>query len=145
MSSSSSRSGDRPDLINHDAPLCWRPSIGPWYGAHAPSGVHAGGAATLPIGMEMPASPPVLDGCVLRDRKMSVAVLPATRTPTGCRYAARDGESSGRSEEHTSELQSRQYLVCRLLLEKKKKQHQGQHSPHAAKHKEYHHLRLFIR
>src|SRR3712207_6861686 len=27
-----------------------------------------------------------------------------------------------RSEEHTSELQSRQYLVCRLLLEKKKKQ-----------------------
>src|SRR3712207_2837426 len=28
--------------------------------------------------------------------------------------------SSGRSEEHTSELQSRQYLVCRLLLEKKK-------------------------
>src|SRR3712207_8719795 len=29
----------------------------------------------------------------------------------------------GRSEEHTSELQSRQYLVCRLLLEKKKSQH----------------------
>src|SRR3712207_8265496 len=29
-----------------------------------------------------------------------------------------------RSEEHTSELQSRQYLVCRLLLEKKKNHHQ---------------------
>src|SRR5438445_7790620 len=29
-----------------------------------------------------------------------------------------------RSEEHTSELQSRQYLVCRLLLEKKKKKKQ---------------------
>src|SRR3712207_7702529 len=28
--------------------------------------------------------------------------------------------AAGRSEEHTSELQSRQYLVCRLLLEKKK-------------------------
>src|SRR3712207_8676145 len=28
-----------------------------------------------------------------------------------------------RSEEHTSELQSRQYLVCRLLLEKKKHRH----------------------
>src|SRR3712207_8208317 len=28
-----------------------------------------------------------------------------------------------RSEEHTSELQSRQYLVCRLLLEKKKESH----------------------
>src|SRR5438445_4991478 len=32
--------------------------------------------------------------------------------------------SASRSEEHTSELQSRQYLVCRLLLEKKKKKHE---------------------
>src|SRR3712207_8069897 len=31
------------------------------------------------------------------------------------------GRETVRSEEHTSELQSRQYLVCRLLLEKKKK------------------------
>src|SRR3712207_7203248 len=31
-----------------------------------------------------------------------------------------EGVEYGRSEEHTSELQSRQYLVCRLLLEKKK-------------------------
>src|SRR3712207_7433192 len=31
------------------------------------------------------------------------------------------GRPNVRSEEHTSELQSRQYLVCRLLLEKKKK------------------------
>src|SRR3712207_7805621 len=31
-----------------------------------------------------------------------------------------DLDLAGRSEEHTSELQSRQYLVCRLLLEKKK-------------------------
>src|SRR3712207_7748701 len=31
------------------------------------------------------------------------------------------GGHHARSEEHTSELQSRQYLVCRLLLEKKKK------------------------
>src|SRR5690606_42134140 len=35
---------------------------------------------------------------------------------------ARPG-TSGRSEEHTSELQSRENLVCRLLLEKKKKQY----------------------
>src|SRR3712207_7498554 len=34
----------------------------------------------------------------------------------------RRGNAHLRSEEHTSELQSRQYLVCRLLLEKKKKQ-----------------------
>src|SRR3712207_7687820 len=32
-------------------------------------------------------------------------------------------ERDARSEEHTSELQSRQYLVCRLLLEKKNKLH----------------------
>src|SRR5947209_12225305 len=32
-----------------------------------------------------------------------------------------EGIRLARSEEHTSELQSRQYLVCRLLLEKKKK------------------------
>src|SRR5438552_7018549 len=31
-----------------------------------------------------------------------------------------DGERDGRSEEHTSELQSPDHLVCRLLLEKKK-------------------------
>src|SRR3712207_8758950 len=33
-------------------------------------------------------------------------------------------EAPARSEEHTSELQSRQYLVCRLLLEKKNKTHE---------------------
>src|SRR3712207_7618101 len=33
----------------------------------------------------------------------------------------KDTEEDERSEEHTSELQSRQYLVCRLLLEKKKR------------------------
>src|SRR2546422_7701147 len=38
--------------------------------------------------------------------------------PCGCR---RTSSSSSRSEEHTSELQSRLHLVCRLLLEKKKK------------------------
>src|SRR5690349_22597062 len=36
--------------------------------------------------------------------------------------SVRDNRSGARSEEHTSELQSRRDLVCRLLLEKKKKQ-----------------------
>src|SRR5690554_6993809 len=41
---------------------------------------------------------------------------------------------SSRSEEHTSELQSRPHLVCRLLLEKKKKKsNQLNHSPPQAK------------
>src|SRR3712207_7974901 len=35
--------------------------------------------------------------------------------------------ATARSEEHTSELQSRQYLVCRLLLEKKKKRENKSH------------------
>src|SRR2546422_1640720 len=35
--------------------------------------------------------------------------------------AVMQGRDAGRSEEHTSELQSRLHLVCRLLLEKKKK------------------------
>src|SRR5205814_5081226 len=35
-------------------------------------------------------------------------------------------EFSGRSEEHTSELQSLRHLVCRLLLEKKKKKRRNQ-------------------
>src|SRR3712207_7174914 len=38
------------------------------------------------------------------------------------RHNSRNDRNKDRSEEHTSELQSRQYLVCRLLLEKKKKQ-----------------------
>src|SRR5258707_10060181 len=37
--------------------------------------------------------------------------------------------SALRSEEHTSELQSRQYLVCRLLLEKKKKSNDLERTP----------------
>src|SRR3712207_8168573 len=44
------------------------------------------------------------------------------RTKTMDRTAANSRQTRGgvlRSEEHTSELQSRQYLVCRLLLEKK--------------------------
>src|SRR3712207_7040380 len=48
---------------------------------------------------------------------------PASRT-TGTRLASTSRimpPPTARSEEHTSELQSRQYLVCRLLLEKKKK------------------------
>src|SRR5258707_5585619 len=47
----------------------------------------------------------------LLDRRSKLATM-ASSGPTGHR----------RSEEHTSELQSRQYLVCRLLLEKKKQE-----------------------
>src|SRR5690349_24157995 len=44
-----------------------------------------------------------------------------SRTARTCRGSARSNRASSvRSEEHTSELQSRRDLVCRLLLEKKK-------------------------
>src|SRR3712207_7371082 len=43
---------------------------------------------------------------------------PGVKSP---RRPVRSHERTARSEEHTSELQSRQYLVCRLLLEKKKR------------------------
>src|SRR5258708_3412875 len=50
-------------------------------------------------------------------------VLPEIRTPA----AEQRIEGIARSEEHTSELQSPDHLVCRLLLEKKKKQQPQQH------------------
>src|SRR5947209_14586696 len=43
------------------------------------------------------------------------------------------GSQVHRSEEHTSELQSRQYLVCRLLLEKKKNIKIADRKPHSSK------------
>src|SRR3712207_8516730 len=62
---------------------------------------------------EAPSPPRVLDG-----RGMALLFeKPSARTRNSMEVAV----VQLRSEEHTSELQSRQYLVCRLLLEKKKK------------------------
>src|SRR3712207_8749103 len=49
------------------------------------------------------------------------ALLRNLSTHQGGRSSVRATEAVLRSEEHTSELQSRHYLVCRLLLEKKKR------------------------
>src|SRR5215203_7461345 len=51
----------------------------------------------------------------------SIWVAPDPPYSVGHVSPAQPRSFSARSEEHTSELQSRQYLVCRLLLEKKKK------------------------
>src|SRR3712207_7554545 len=59
-----------------------------------------------------------------RDAVAGPGVGPVTGDEAVHLVVARREELAGvvpRSEEHTSELQSRQYLVCRLLLEKKKK------------------------
>src|SRR3712207_7084102 len=47
------------------------------------------------------------------------------RSSHWCLDSVRTTRQCPRSEEHTSELQSRQYLVCRLLLEKKKKKYRS--------------------
>src|SRR5690349_23661643 len=63
-------------------------------------------------------------------RMCLVEVAPGPPKPqASCALPAADGQTIRRSEEHTSELQSRRDLVCRLLLEKKKKQtHMNQHT-----------------
>src|SRR2546430_15012989 len=62
-------------------------------------------------------SPPTSKNCARTSARASTATWSITRisASTGC------GAMSTRSEEHTSELQSQSNLVCRLLLEKKKK------------------------
>src|SRR2546428_5864584 len=65
---------------------------------------------------------------------MTTTIAIAMTTGTSAIQAA-FGKMNWRSEEHTSELQSRSDLVCRLLLEKKKKHTQPQlHRHHAASH-----------
>src|SRR2546425_3766223 len=59
-----------------------------------------------------------------RRKSCGAASIWSASAATRCSAARRRGSSRarpGRSEEHTSELQSLAYLVCRLLLEKKKK------------------------
>src|SRR5258707_2868782 len=53
-------------------------------------------------------------------RRRLVAFAVRTALPAEQREIDALARAQSRSEEHTSELQSRQYLVCRLLLEKKK-------------------------
>src|SRR2546422_2331573 len=59
----------------------------------------------------------------LRRRRRTAGGTPGARPPRQAPppRPARQGRAPRRSEEHTSELQSRLHLVCRLLLEKKKK------------------------
>src|SRR3712207_7620486 len=67
-----------------------------------------------------------LDEIAIEAQPIGQAVLSlmddrTTWTGTASTLLRKLNADASRSEEHTSELQSRQYLVCRLLLEKKKK------------------------
>src|SRR3712207_8834487 len=74
---------------------------------------------TLFRSMEAEADP--VRGLAVSDHGLTLE-LARTTAPRGRSFelAFRIAGRAGRSEEHTSELQSRQYLVCRLLLEKNK-------------------------
>src|SRR3712207_7311766 len=74
--------------------------------AAARAGAHRGGAQGL--------------GHRSHERTHHRGVGGAERLAAAVAQERREAPGAVRSEEHTSELQSRQYLVCRLLLEKKK-------------------------
>src|SRR5437879_13020519 len=73
-----------------------------------------------PIVMGISALRPDLDA-MFQELDAFAATAPAEIAETLARISGGVREGYGRSEEHTSELQSPMYLVCRLLLEKKKK------------------------
>src|SRR3712207_7857643 len=80
-------------------------------------GVGPGGFTGLRIGVATARALAQAHGTAL----VPVSTLRALALPhEATTVAVIDARRGERSEEHTSELQSRQYLVCRLLLEKKK-------------------------
>src|SRR3712207_9091142 len=81
---------------------------------------------TLSLHDALPISALFSRQCLERGQKVLMAdrtYKPIEQVKAGDKVIAFDYNRFVRSEEHTSELQSRQYLVCRLLLEKKKKNH----------------------
>src|SRR2546421_9325220 len=85
------------------------------------------GACLLLIGLFAQASAQTNKGTIkgtVKDQSGAViqnATVTVVNVATNEERTASTGDDGNRSEEHTSELQSRSDLVCRLLLEKKKK------------------------
>src|SRR3712207_9421825 len=75
----------------------------------------------LPISRCPPPRAPLSPSCAWLHRSQSYVRSPEWIAACDCPKPPPWAQRPCRSEEHTSELQSRQYLVCRLLLEKKKK------------------------
>src|SRR3712207_9320297 len=83
--------------------------------------------STLPLHDALPisaASPTGTTSIFVPRGRCTASAAPASAAAPAapCCCCCRSARARSRSEEHTSELQSRQYLVCRLLLEKKKKE-----------------------
>src|SRR6266702_6499675 len=70
----------------------------------------------------------IRDGHVTGVQTCALPISGIQRPPTTLQSPLPSSDDSNRSEEHTSELQSRGHLVCRLLLEKKKNCHNCQFS-----------------
>src|SRR2546429_5320537 len=85
---------------------------------------------TLSLHDALPISHPRFPGRAVPSR----ARLAGRDRPRDDRSSAPGIETAWRSEEHTSELQSRLHLVCRLLLEKKKRRPEHQSYGHATTH-----------
>src|SRR2546422_8428292 len=107
--------------IYRKVPKGYRPTIAP---SEAPrvAAMRSIVSPILLLGVEAPAVTPIVSG----PRGSHASRRCSTFAPTGRKRmvpaaASMQLASSMRSEEHTSELQSRLHLVCRLLLEKKKK------------------------
>src|SRR5688572_9266510 len=86
--------------------------------------IHEGGTQSTPVATTphngcVGISGPIVDIVNNFDDEVDVVISGHTHLPYNCVI---DGKIVTRSEEHTSELQSQSNLVCRLLLEKKKKQ-----------------------
>src|SRR3712207_9579948 len=81
--------------------------------------------STLPLHDALPICSEPRTGSTVNNRQLKMVITAGARVrqtaiPTNTVRASDGPSARKRSEEHTSELQSRQYLVCRLLLEKKK-------------------------
>src|SRR5207247_4098480 len=111
----------RPLVVLHDCPsLCTGPAPPKVY----PLSLHDAlpistfvRVASVDAAVGAPVAPPPAAG------ELRIAGVPASRATAVARV--REVAAAARSEEHTSELQSRVDLVCRLLLEKKKEQTQA--------------------
>src|SRR5207253_5199022 len=79
---------------------------------------------------------PLIAASLLTDEPVTLHNLPRIRDVRNML------EIASRSEEHTSELQSRGHLVCRLLLEKKKEQPRRPASPPPGPAPHIHHVRI---
>src|SRR5947209_11145790 len=74
----------------------------------------------MPFGKKPDAAGAVVDFDAVYRGLIAPSIVDAGMEPLRADEEMTGGVIHKRSEEHTSELQSRQYLVCRLLLEKKK-------------------------